>query len=72
MNPKDLDHPAFPVPNEHYPNGDVQYGHNGMYLRQWYAGLAMQTLIGIGDDSPEVNARAAFAIADAMILEGRK
>jgi hypothetical protein len=30
--------PAFPVPDSHHADGQVQYGHNGMSLRDWFAG----------------------------------
>jgi len=33
--------PAFPVPDSHYPNGQVQYGCNGMSLRAYFAGQAL-------------------------------
>ena len=73
MNTKDLDHPAFPTRNEHYPNGQIEYGQNGMYLRQWYAGKAMEALIRLSNaDMAEVIAEKAFKIAEAMIIEGRK
>ena len=29
--------PAFPVPDSHHANGQVQYGANGMALRDWFA-----------------------------------
>lgn len=41
--------PAFPVPSVCNANGDVQYGVDGMSLRQWYAG---QALNGILSQSP--------------------
>lgn len=41
--------PAFPVPSVCNANGDVQYGTDGMNLRQWYAG---QALNGILSQSP--------------------
>jgi hypothetical protein len=36
--------PAFPVQDSHHANGMVQYGCNGMSLRDWFAG---QMLAGI-------------------------
>ena len=41
--------PAFPVPSVCNANGDVQSGTDGMTLRQWYAG---QALNGILSQSP--------------------
>jgi hypothetical protein len=32
--------PAFPVPDSHHANGQVQYGANGMTLRDWFASQA--------------------------------
>jgi len=32
--------PAFPVPDSHHANGQVQYGSNGMTLRDWLASQA--------------------------------
>ena len=34
--------PAFPVPDSHNANGDIQYGHYGMSLRNYIAIQAMQ------------------------------
>lgn len=34
--------PAFPVPDSHNANGDIQYGHTGMSLRNYIAIKAMQ------------------------------
>ncbi len=36
--------PAFPVADTHYPNGQIQYGCNGMSLRDWFAGQALAGL----------------------------
>ena len=47
--PIDNGGPAFPVPSVCNANGDVQYGTDGMSLRQWYAG---QALNGILSQSP--------------------
>jgi len=64
---KDTSGPAFP-------NNSV-YHFQGMTLRQWYAGLALQGLYQLPafrmanlDDY----AKKAFQTADAMILEGSK
>ena len=37
---------AFPIPDTHYPNGEVHYGTPGMTLRDYFAAKAMQALIG--------------------------
>lgn len=44
-------------------------GHNGMTLRQYYAGQAMQALIGIDNVSFHDVVGGAFEFADAMIKE---
>lgn len=36
--PIDNGGPAFPVPDSHHANGQVQYGGYGMTLRDWFAG----------------------------------
>lgn len=77
--------PAFPIPDSHYPNGQVQYGSNGMSLRDWFAGQALSgmqtqwryielylTSCGSGKakDVREFMAWASYEQADAM-LEAR-
>lgn len=37
--------PAFPIPDTVHANGQVQYGANGMSLRDWFAGQAMQGML---------------------------
>ena len=38
---------AFPIPESHHANGQVQYGSNGMTLRDYFAGQAMTAIINI-------------------------
>lgn len=38
---KASEQPAFPVPDSYHPNGQIQYGHNGMTLHQYFAGQAL-------------------------------
>lgn len=70
MTTKDDGGSAFPVA----PNIDGMF-YEGMTLRQWYAG---QALVGMGNWWPnipgdyEAKAYWAFAMADAMIAEGKK
>ena len=57
--------------------GEQHFGESGMSLRQWYAGQALATVHPstadyYGPDGPEIIARDAFMIADAMIEEGNK
>ena len=37
--------PAFPVPDTYHPNGQVQFGSNGISARDWFAGQALSGLI---------------------------
>jgi len=59
--------PAFPRDHRHL-------GHNGMTLRDWFAGQALAGLYakhGISEsqiEALELDARLAFSIADAMLL----
>ncbi len=61
--------PAFPVPDSHYADGQVQYGSNGMTLRDWYAGQALAGLEANSsvDMTVEDAAVMAYQLADAMI-----
>ena len=75
--------PAFPVPDSHHANGQVQYGANGMTLRDWFASQALE------DDISEhaggwlvksskwefTREQAKYRYADAMLaarLEGKQ
>ncbi len=75
------DFPAFPVPDTIYPTGQIQFGTNGMSLRDYFAAQAMQ---GMRSDAKSMNfyadpakkdkvpmmdiiARLAYQQADAMI-----
>lgn len=40
--------PAFPLNNFTYPNGQTEIGFNGMTLRDWFAGQALQGLLASG------------------------
>lgn len=71
---KDTDGPAFPVQAFVHPNGEVQYGDDGMTLRDYFAG---QALAGYYSD-PELAiteksiAIGCYSVADAMIAERNK
>jgi hypothetical protein len=64
--------PAFPIPDSHHANGQVQYGSNGMSLRDWFAGQALAgalqnyTTSKFGCTEKEV-ALGAYRYADAML-----
>ena len=70
--------PAFPVPDVHYPNGQIQYGCNGMTLRDYFAA---EELAGIRKSMeylhPELGvyeriASHCYKMADAMLKERTK
>lgn len=67
--------PAFPTKNEHYPNGEIEYGQKGMDLRDYFAAKAMAALLshpeGVADWANEQLTEWAYQIADAM-MEARK
>ena len=73
MSTKDSGGPAFPRDHRHD-------GHNGMDLRDWFAGMAMQGMLVSKHDHPmrgyegwrEEFAREALRFADAMIAERAK
>jgi hypothetical protein len=62
---------AFPTADTIYPNGQMQFGSNGMSLRDWFAGMAMQGMLSNPElsGSVELLARESFTYADAMIAE---
>ena len=53
--------PAFPVPDTHHPDGQIQYGANGMSLRDWFAG--QETLADFDAPDASVPKWAAEALA---------
>jgi len=72
MTTKDDGGPAFPR-NERYADGDLAVAHQGMTLRDWFAGQALAgVLANSNDDYSEPPAKWAYAIADAMIAERNK
>ena len=73
---KDTSGSAFPAHEMYVENVDGLNTFNtrktkGMTLRQWYAGLAMQSLL-LDSSSLESIATLAYQQADAMLLEGSK
>lgn len=73
---KDTSGPAFPMMRDqsHEERFIIE---PGMTLRQWYAGLAMQSILQTCNEFPDETWRTglaidAFKMADAMIAEGNK
>ena len=59
--------PAFPIADSHYANGQVQYGYNGMSLRDWFAGQFLTTVEIIGRADGKEISSACYKMADAML-----
>ena len=82
MSEKETGGPAFP--GTQYAGGIKPTGHSeGMTIRDWFAGMALQgwitaqpTIKGVtlnaGDDHAALIASAAYAWADAMLKERSK
>jgi uncharacterized protein YodC (DUF2158 family) len=63
---------AFSMHPEHG-YGPSESVNEGMSLREWFAGMAVQGIIyNEGYLNPNSLAREAFAVADAMIAESEK
>ena len=61
---------AFPIPNTYHTNGQIQYGQDGMTLRDYFAAAALQGVIchnGCGALTDEDSSRIAYEYADEMI-----
>jgi hypothetical protein len=57
------------MPDSHHANGQVQYGHLGMTLRDYFAAAALQGLLSDSNTggSDSQFAESAYAYADAML-----
>lgn len=76
--------PAFPESaSGPYPNGEVVVGRPGMSLRDWFAGMALQGMVGPAlvdaarqrvkpESVPPKLAEGAYAISDAMLAERKE
>lgn len=73
---------AFPRPYSEQQPGDrmeFMYAQDGMTMREWYAGMAMQGLLQAEHEHNEQGvagfveiAEAAFMIADAMLARAKQ
>lgn len=75
MSDKNFNEPAFPTENSHQ-TGTNTFHYSGMTLRDWFAGQALERLLGgellpFHETMPDAIAKQAYMIADAM-LEHRK
>jgi len=62
--------PAFPVNTENTNNAGAHYPSAGMTLRDYFAAKAMQGMLACPvqpQSGPDMYARDAYAIADAML-----
>lgn len=59
--------PAYPVPDLHMPDGQIQFGSYGMSLRDHFAGLAMAGMLAREYLKPTEAADDAYKYADAML-----
>lgn len=62
-----------------FPRNYIRDGHNGMSLREWYAGQALKGFLSghaenaiMAMDNAEATAKMCFEVADAMLEEGAK
>ena len=58
---------AFPMPATTWPDGMIEPPEFGMYLRDWFAGLALSAIST--SYAADYTAQKAYAIADAMLVE---
>ena len=76
MNNTNTGGPAFPTGIITDANGVIVGGSNGMTLRDYFAAMAMQGLIGLIDSGKEhqvqVIPKTAYDIADVMLAEREK
>jgi len=63
--------PAFPVADTKHWDGQIQYGTNGMSLRDWLAGQALAGIMTRNSSSASNSLNwvpvKAYALADAML-----
>jgi hypothetical protein len=60
--------PAFPVPDSVHLNGQVQFGTNGMLLRDYFAAQVVSAIDQRSfKGTPDSIAEEAYLLADAML-----
>lgn len=65
--------PAFPIADSYCPNGQVQYGHNGMTLRDYFAGQALAGMLSNSSarGTSATYTEASYGFADSMLVARR-
>lgn len=61
---------AFPTPNVFAPDGEMEHGHHGITIRDYFAAKALAALVAIpsvGSADELADARQAYKFADAMV-----
>jgi hypothetical protein len=61
---------AFPTSNVYAPDGEMEHGHHGITIRDYFAAKALAALIAIPTTGPAdelADARQAYKFADAMV-----
>ncbi len=75
MNKKNNGGPAFPKPDVRF-DGEMIYTPSGMTLRDWFAGMCMNTMIQKSSDDGGWDhvavAVGCYLLADAMLTERKK
>jgi hypothetical protein len=64
--------PAFPVADTIHTDGQVQFGFNGMTLRDYFAGQALAGMPWSYEISLKDQSKQCFQIADAMLAESKR
>jgi hypothetical protein len=62
---------AYPYMHKHPTSGQTTES-EGMDLRDWFAGLAMQALLGYEESTLQNDAEVAYKMADAMMKQRKE
>ena len=62
---------AYPFLHKHPTTGNTTMS-DGMDLRDWFAGLAMQALLGYEESTLQNDAEVAYKMADAMMKQRKE
>jgi len=62
---------AYPYMHKHPTSGQTTES-EGMDLRDWFAGLAMQALLGYEESTLQNDSEVAYKMADAMMKQRKE